>query len=141
MLGLLQSPICFGLKLFIYQRTKIMKERDSYKKKGFQCPRSHNLYSVSDDSFLAFTNNCLFRETLATIILCIYNLDGPMLINSDEIVDVISDRKKNLLIPCQGQGQGQNFSTYKRGRYVRTPTIYGLRATCIPSSHRWLNNR
>ena len=33
------------------------------------------------------------------------------------------------------------FPMYERGTYVRTPTIYGLQATCSPSSDRWLDNR
>ena len=52
--------------------------------------------TVSDDSLFAFENNWLFRETLDIIKCCIYNLDGPIFITSNEIVDTMSERNKNL---------------------------------------------
>ena len=52
---------------------------------------------VSYDSFFAFENNWLFKEIFVTVIYYIYNLYGPMLITSNEIVDTISE-KKNIYI-------------------------------------------
>ena len=51
-------------------------------------------HTVSGDSSFEFVKNWLFRETLATIIFCTYNLYGSMSITSDEIVDAMSERKK-----------------------------------------------
>ena len=53
-------------------------------------------HTVSDESLFAFVKKLLCIKTLATIIYCIYNLNEPISITSDEIVDAMSERKKNL---------------------------------------------
>ena len=45
---------------------------------------------------VALVAHTVSGDSLFTIIWCIYNLDGTMLITSDEIVDTKSEMKKNL---------------------------------------------
>ena len=53
-------------------------------------------HTVSDNNFFDFSNIWLCIETLTSIILFIYNPDRPMLITWYEIVDAMSETKKNL---------------------------------------------
>ena len=53
-------------------------------------------HTVSGYILFALENNMLLRERISTILYCIYNLDGSMLITSDEIADAMSERNKNI---------------------------------------------